>query len=83
MYQDNMSCLALIKRGGPCSERSRHISIRRFWLKERADNTELVVEHKPTEEMFVNALTKPVQGRQFLAERQGLINWDRQVGATR
>ena len=77
MYQDNMSCLALVKRGGPCSERSRHISIRRFWMKERVDGSELVMEHKPTEDMFVNALTKPVQGRQFLKERQGLTNWDR------
>ena len=83
MYQDNMSCLALIKRGDPCSGRSRHIGIRRFWLKERADNAELVMEHKRAEDMFVNALTKPVQGRQFLTERQGLTDWDRQIGAHR
>ena len=46
-------------------------------MKERVDGSELVMEHKPTEDMFVNALTKPVQGRQFLKERQGLTNWDR------
>ena len=28
IYQDNMSCMALMKRGGPGSERSRHINIR-------------------------------------------------------
>jgi hypothetical protein len=35
IYQDNMSCMALIKRGSPASERSRHIDIRYFWLKEK------------------------------------------------
>jgi hypothetical protein len=77
IYQDNMSCMALIKRGGPCSARSRHIGIRRFWLKERVDGGEVVIQHMPTEDMIANLLTKPVQGRQFLKERQGLTNWDR------
>ena len=77
IYQDNMSCMALIKRGGPCSQRSRHISIRRFWLKERVDGGEVVIRHMATEEMVANILTKPVQGMQFLKERQGLTNWDR------
>jgi hypothetical protein len=27
IYQDNMSCMALMKRGGPCSDRSRHIKV--------------------------------------------------------
>mmetsp|Transcript_9589 Transcript_9589/g.9388 ORF Transcript_9589/g.9388 Transcript_9589/m.9388 type:complete len:153 (+) Transcript_9589:452-910(+) len=35
IYQDNMSCMALMKRGGPGSERSRHINIRHFWLSEK------------------------------------------------
>jgi hypothetical protein len=32
IYQDNLSCMAIMARGGPTSERSRHISIRYFWL---------------------------------------------------
>ena len=32
VYQDNMSCMAIVKKGGPCLERSRHINIRYFWL---------------------------------------------------
>jgi len=38
IYQDNMSCMALMKRGGPTSQRSRHINIRHFWLKERVSD---------------------------------------------
>ena len=76
IFQDNMSCMALMKRGGPGSERSRHINIRHFWLKEKVDQDEVIIEHLGTEEMFANVLTKPVQGAQFDRERYGLTNWD-------
>lgn len=75
LYQDNLSCLALMKRGGPGSERSRHINIRHFWLHEKATDGEVAYEHLGTKKMFANALTKPVQGSQFLVERAGLTNW--------
>ena len=35
IYQDNLSCMALIKRVGKGSERSRYIHIRYFWLTEK------------------------------------------------
>lgn len=75
IYQDNMSCMALVKRGRPGSERSRHISIRHFWVAERVTAGEVIVEHLSTDLMFANALTKPVQGVQFIRERHGLTNW--------
>jgi hypothetical protein len=75
IFQDNMSCMALIKRGGPVSERSRHIHIRYFWLTERVTQEEVTVKHLGTEDMFANILTKPVQGAQFVRERLGLTNW--------
>ena len=75
LYQDNMSCMALIKRGGPGSERSRHINIRHFWLSEKVKQKEVVLEHLGTEDMFANILTKPGQGAQFERERLGLTNW--------
>jgi hypothetical protein len=75
IYQDNLSCMTLMKRGGPGSERSRHISIRHFWLCEQVENKVVVFEHLGTEEMFANVLTKPVQGTQFERERRGLTSW--------
>jgi hypothetical protein len=75
LYQDNMSTMALMKRGGPASERSRHIDIRHFWLKEREAMGEVKIVHMPTEEMVANVLTKPLQGAQFVKEREGLTNW--------
>jgi hypothetical protein len=76
LYQDNMSCMALMKRGSPGSERSRHINIRHFWVKERVDNKEVIIEHLGTDKMWANALTKPVQGKQFIVERLGLTGWE-------
>ena len=75
LYQDNLSCMALMKKGGPTSERSRHIMLRHFWLAERVEDKEVIIEHLSTADMIANALTKPVQGAQFLQERDGLTNW--------
>jgi hypothetical protein len=71
--------MALIKRGGPGSDRSRHIDIKYFWLAERVTNKEVTIKHLGTEKMFANVLTKPVQGRQFDVERRGLTNWNDSV----
>ena len=35
IYQDNMSCVALVDRGRFGAEKTRHIGIRYFWIKER------------------------------------------------
>jgi hypothetical protein len=67
--------MALIKWGGPGSERSRHINIRHFILAERAAADDVVIKHLSTELMFANALAKPVQGAHFERERMGLTNW--------
>jgi len=75
VWQDNLSTMALIQRGQP-GARSRHINIRHFWLKEKVDDKDCVVRHLTTKKMFANALTKPVQGTQFLLERAGLTNWN-------
>ena len=74
IYQDNLSFMALMKRGGPGSERSRHINIRHFWEAERAAAGDVVIKHLSTDLMFANVPTKPLQGAQFEMERLGLTN---------
>jgi hypothetical protein len=75
VYQDNNSAMALVVKGGPCSKRSRHIDIRYFWISEKVAEGVIKVERCPTEIMWANLLTKPLQGAQFVAERAGLTNW--------
>jgi hypothetical protein len=75
LFQDNQSCMALIKRGKSNSERTRHMNIRQFWITERVNNGEVIVEYLPTEKMYANLLTKPLQGAQFMNEMKMLTNW--------
>jgi len=77
LYQDNLSAMALIKKGSPTSIRSRHIEIRHFWLHEQQALGSLIIKHLPTADMYINVLTKPVQGSQFIHERNGLTRWDK------
>ena len=64
IYQDNMSCMAFIERGRSAAERTRHISIKYFWLKERADTGEAKIVHLGTRDMYANMLIKTLQGAQ-------------------
>jgi guanyl-specific ribonuclease Sa len=77
LHQDNTSTITLLKRGGPASERTRHLSIREFWLTQQINDGVVTIQHLPTEAMYANILTKPVvQGAQFQKERQGLTYWN-------
>ena len=75
IYQDNQSCMALVERGRSGAERTRHIQIRYFWVKERVVTGEVRVEYLRSEDMYANVLTKPLQGSQFQRERDGLTGW--------
>ena len=75
ILQDIQSCMALIARGRSGAERTRHIQIRYFWVKERVDRGEAKIEYLRSEDMYANVLTKPLQGGQFRRERDGLTGW--------
>lgn len=75
VYQDNQSTMALIEKGSGASDRSRHINIRYFWVKDRVASGELQVEYMATEDMLADVLTKPLQGEQFFKLRGAMLNW--------
>jgi hypothetical protein len=80
ILQDNLSCMALLGKSKPTSLRTRHIQIRYFWISERIDSGEAYVTHMSTVDMgAANILTKPLNGQQFIDERQALTNWDKDV----
>ena len=60
--------MALVARGRSAAEKTRHIDIRYFWVKERVDTGDAVVEHLGTERMYANVLTKSLQRAQFDSE---------------
>ena len=73
LHQDNQSTMALISKGYSTSDKTRHINIRYFFIKDRVDAGELEVRYCPTEEMLADLLTKPLQGEQFAKLRDRLL----------
>jgi hypothetical protein len=75
VYRYNMSCLAMVARGGSAAEKTRHIDIRYFWVKERVDEGEVKIEHLGTERMYANVLTKSLQEGQYYREVKMMTGW--------
>ena len=76
VYEDNMSTIKLAEKGRSTSERTRHISIRYFFIKDRISAGEIQIEHLSTKDMIADMLTKPLQGELFRAMRKQLLNWE-------
>jgi hypothetical protein len=71
-----MSSIALAVKGAGSSDRTRHVSIRYFWMKDRCESGDIEIVYKPTEEMVADILTKPLHGDTFIRLRKLLLNWD-------
>ena len=79
VYQDNMSAMLLEKNGrGSSGKKTRHINLRYFFAKDRIDAKEISVEYCPTEDMWGDFFTKPLQGGTFKRMRQQIMNIDPQ-----
>jgi tagatose-1,6-bisphosphate aldolase non-catalytic subunit AgaZ/GatZ len=75
VFQDNMSTIALIDRGSSNSDRTRHVNVRYYWLKDRVNSKEIKILHKDTNHMTADILTKALQGDKFIQLRSQLLNW--------
>jgi hypothetical protein len=73
IFQDNMSTMALVKKGYSTSNNTRHINIRYFFIKDRVDTEELKIEYLPTEDMIADFFTKPLQGELFKTLRDKIL----------
>ncbi len=74
LYQDNQSTIRLLKNGKSSSDRTIHINIRYFWLKDRVDSKDVLVEYMPTGDTLAELLTRPVPGDLFIKLRRFLMN---------
>jgi hypothetical protein len=75
VFQDNQSTLSLLTNGRSTNKATRLIHIRYFYLKNKVEAGELVLEYKPTEDMLADIMTKPLQGEKLLNMRDELLNW--------
>jgi hypothetical protein len=45
-----------------------------FFIKDKVDSGEVTIEHRPTDQMYSDVLTKPKQGKGFRLDRAELMN---------
>jgi hypothetical protein len=57
-------------------KRTKHIKAKFFFIKDRVDDGEMRIVHCPTEKMWADIMTKPLQGRAFRVMRAKLMNCD-------
>ena len=75
LYQDNISTQLLIKNGRMSSgKRTKHIKAKFFFTKDKVDDGEIKVIDCPTEEMWADVMTKPLQGMAFRTMQAELMN---------
>jgi len=73
MMQDNTSTISLAEKGHSTSEKTKHIAVRYFFVKDRLESSELVLEYCNTVDMIADVLTKPLQGTRFMTMRDRLL----------
>jgi len=78
IFQDNMSALSLEKNGRvSSSKRTKHIKAKYFLIKDYYDAGEIDLRYCPTDSMWADVLTKPLQGQKFRDMRAFLQNCSR------
>ena len=74
-FQDNMSSLSLEKNGRiPSSKWTKHIKVKYFLVKNYYNSGQIDLRYCPTNVMWADILTKPMQGRKFRDMRAFLQN---------
>ena len=69
IYEDNEAAMHLVKNGKSNSDRTKHIALRHFFVKQYLDDGTFNIVYCPTEDMIADILTKPLQGPQFFKLR--------------
>ena len=68
------STICLAKTGRSCSERSRHVEIRFFWIHDFLASGQVSLEHLHTDQMVADMFTKPPQDKKFKTFRFSCLN---------
>jgi hypothetical protein len=74
VHQDNKSTIILSEKGRSTSQRTRHMNIKYFYVKDRIDTKEIKIVYTATENMIADFFTKPLQGKQFYKFRDLVMN---------
>lgn len=74
-YQDNKSAI-LLKNNGKMSssKRTKHIKSKYFFVTDKVEQGDIVIEHVPKDEMWCNMSTKPIEGICFKTNQSKHMN---------
>ena len=75
LFQDNTSTIRMAMNGKSCSDRTKHIKLRYFFIKQYLDSGEFTVTYCPTELMTADILTKSLQGKLFRDMRDRVLGY--------
>jgi hypothetical protein len=78
IFQDNMNSLSVEKNGRvSSSKRTKHIKTKKFLIKDYYDSREIDLRYCPTDVMWADVLTEPLQGQKIRDMRAFLQNCSR------
>ena len=72
LMQDNLSTITMAEKGKGTFTNSKHIDVRYFWLKDKADKKVFELVHSPTDDMIADGLKKVLRGKKFIEARRQL-----------
>ena len=75
IYQDNKSAILLENNGRlSSSNRTKHINVRYYFIKDVIARKEATINYLNTNEMWSDYYTKPLQGKKFIEFRKVIMN---------
>ena len=74
IHQDNKSTIILAEKGKSTTNRTRHINIRYFFIKNRIESNDVKVVYTESGEMIADFFSKPLQGHAFEKFRDIILN---------
>ena len=70
LYQDNKSAILLETNGQrSAGKHSRALNVQYFFLTDQVEKKNLTIDYCPTDEMWGDFMTKPLQGEKFIKFR--------------
>jgi len=73
--ETDAAAIHLVKNGRSTSDRTKHILLRHFFVKQYLDDGTFILTHCKSENMIADILTKPLQGEQFFKLRAILLGY--------
>ncbi len=74
IFQDNKSTIQLVNNGPSSSKRTKYINFRYYFVKDKNDNSEIIIQYAPISDMVSDVLTKPLNSTHFDKLRNLLMN---------